>query len=158
MQYVPKSQSGECNCCGKPFVTTGSGKRNYCSRECARIAAKARTKANKIPNSLRNGMSRHRWEMMRLTVLQRDTYICHECGIRTDPKADPNDDSYPNVDHVIPRAARGPSTELNLRCCCRKCNMEKHDSIVESEYLLGNGAMVVQALRGDDGWRFTVSH
>jgi 5-methylcytosine-specific restriction endonuclease McrA len=156
LSYVPPPRKKNCDCCGAQFAKPYANK--YCSVACARVAAKAMSRASKIPNKVRNGMSRYRWEAMRLSVLIRDGYICHECGIKTDPRAEVNDDLYPNVDHVIPVAAGGPSTELNLRCCCRKCNMDKHDSIVESEYILGNGSMLVQAQRASEGWRFIVSH
>jgi 5-methylcytosine-specific restriction endonuclease McrA len=76
---------------------------------------------------------------MRFRVLQRDGFRCRYCG---------RSGSAPgvvlHVDHVVPLAAGGPSTEDNLVTACEECN-------------LGRSTMaLLQAERGVRGSRTTV--
>jgi 5-methylcytosine-specific restriction endonuclease McrA len=56
---------------------------------------------------------------VRFRVLQRDNYRCQYCG-RT------QQDGYEmHVDHIVPVAEGGPTTEDNLVTSCRDCNLGK---------------------------------
>lgn len=54
-------------------------------------------------------------------ILERDRYTCRYCGSTTPPF---------HLDHVYPVAKGGETTPNNLVTACRKCNAEKHTSIV----------------------------
>mgnify|MGYP006921428361 CR=1 FL=1 len=58
-------------------------------------------------------------------VFQRDEYACYICGRATNRNLDVNHDLYPNMDHVIPLSRGGSHTMDNLRCACRRCNLDK---------------------------------
>jgi 5-methylcytosine-specific restriction endonuclease McrA len=47
------------------------------------------------------GLTGEQWRRMRRRVLKRDDYICYLCGGRTNSDTDPNDDEYPNAEHVV---------------------------------------------------------
>jgi len=55
---------------------------------------------------------------MRFRVLQRDGFRCHYCGR---PGTAPG--VVLHVDHVVPLAAGGTSTEHNLVTACEECNL-----------------------------------
>lgn len=56
------------------------------------------------------------WEKTRLRILNRDGYICRQCGNYGD-----------TVDHIIPKAKGGTDDDWNLATLCRKHNSEKGD-------------------------------
>ena len=51
------------------------------------------------------------WSALRLACLERDGWICADCGGRAT-----------DADHVIPRALGGPDTLENLRALCGPCH------------------------------------
>lgn len=62
----------------------------------------------------------------RTAIFERDGYHCYLCGQPTPEELRgfryvPN---APSVDHVVPRIL-GTDDPDNLRCCCRRCNLEK---------------------------------
>lgn len=83
------------------------------------IAIERRARRNqKIPPSLR------------LRVYKRDDYTCQDCGWRSPPElADRRianrSGLYLTIDHIIPRAEGGATTQANLRTLCSRCNSEK---------------------------------
>lgn len=54
---------------------------------------------------------------MRRRVLERDEFVCVECGA-TDGL---------QVDHAVPVSRGGPNAIENLRTLCAPCNLEKKD-------------------------------
>lgn len=144
----------QCRKCGKCFDgRAGRGdRRAYCGRRCA-IAARLtkpcvkcgkETKCNALCRNpkcrrCRVGIreSNHRQRCRRLGlpyerglthrwVCERDRFVCHICGRKTNARAHWNHPRYPTVDHVVPLAARvyGHVT-FNVRCACRVCNERK---------------------------------
>lgn len=112
-----------CAGCGCGF-TAIRHRRKFCSKRCLKAYYK------RIPESReKHGISGRRWAALRLKAIERDEYRCWICGVTTEPSADPNDDLYPNADHVIPFSAGGPTELDNLRCACRACNMRKAASM-----------------------------
>jgi len=57
-------------------------------------------------------------------VLNRDGYVCQDCGITA------NSDSGPtmHVDHIVPRSRGGSNDMSNLQCLCSTCNNMKSDN------------------------------
>ena len=59
----------------------------------------------------------------RQTLFERDEYRCQYCGKYFEA-------SELNMDHVIPRAMGGRTTDLgNIVTCCLKCNARKADRL-----------------------------
>ena len=56
-----------------------------------------------------------KWKKLRITVLDRDGWICALCGAVAD-----------TVDHIYPRIKGGDMWALdNLQCLCKSCNSRK---------------------------------
>ncbi|RDB46117.1 TerD family protein [Tsukamurella tyrosinosolvens] len=72
-----------------------------------RAFAPGRRDTRSIPSHVRNA------------VWQRDGGRCVECG----------DDSYLELDHIIPWSKGGATSEANLQVLCRGCNQAKRDRI-----------------------------
>jgi hypothetical protein len=63
------------------------------------------------------GQYDHNWRKIRLTILQRDGFICAYCGQQAD-----------TVDHIIPLNKGGSHDPENLTAACNRCNGSKRDS------------------------------
>lgn len=74
---------------------------------------------------------RGEWPAVRLTILDRDLYVCGYCG-----------DRAVAVDHIIPRSRGGDSSPENLVSACKSCNSRKGDR------LLSECGMVIQFREG----------
>ena len=66
-----------------------------------------------------------RWYKMRFSVLMRDSFRCQYCGMT------PRDNIKLHVDHVIPVSKGGKFDINNLITACEKCNLGKHDVLIE---------------------------
>jgi 5-methylcytosine-specific restriction endonuclease McrA len=55
--------------------------------------------------------------LTRQNIFRRDNYECQYCGTRKEL----------TIDHVIPRARKGPDTWTNLVAACKRCNAKKGD-------------------------------
>ena len=84
------------------------------SKQCAKYRRKSKAKQGDRYNPF--------------DVFNRDKWKCYICGIKTH-KQDVNSDSYAQIDHVIPLSKGGTDILSNVKCCCRKCNMKKSDSL-----------------------------
>jgi 5-methylcytosine-specific restriction endonuclease McrA len=62
------------------------------------------------------------WQLLRLSVFQRDNYTCVYCGVT--PKS-------LHCDHVVPYSKGGSSDIENLATSCPSCNMSKGDKTIE---------------------------
>lgn len=56
------------------------------------------------------------WQRTRLTILNRDGWICGYCGRAAN-----------TVDHRTPKSRGGTDDESNLIAACRSCNSSKRD-------------------------------
>lgn len=63
----------------------------------------------------RYGITRHRWDKLRLRTLARDGGRCVDCGSTDDLEAD----------HVVPRAQGGSNQLANLATRCHNCHLAK---------------------------------
>lgn len=122
-RYQPRlPKRKQCVTCGLWFEKKWANK--HCSKKCARFEWRI---SGHTYTKRRYALSGREWQRMRLMVLKRDRYLCHLCERPTDPAASPNDDIYPNADHVIPVSKGGETRIGNLRCAHRMCNMKKSD-------------------------------
>ena len=64
---------------------------------------------------------------LREFIKKRDNYTCCNCGNST--HAEPN--LLLEIDHIIPVAKGGRTTEDNLQTLCWKCNRAKSDKIID---------------------------
>ena len=55
----------------------------------------------------------------RLRIVRRDGYRCRRCGKLLAGTTDTH------VDHIVPLAFGGPTTDSNLQTLCAACNMAK---------------------------------
>lgn len=146
-----------CACCGAAFDTRDS-KRAYCSAPCRRKLSRAK----RAKYTHRTGMSNESWARLRFRVLRRDGFMCHICGERTTESGGPTNPRYPHADHVVPVTKGGPSIDLNVRCTCAKCNIEKSDRVPSDSftYAIAQGEYCVMARLDDDAgvWRFSKAY
>lgn len=59
------------------------------------------------------------WPTIRLWILERDSYLCQICKLR----------SATDVDHIWPRRLGGEDHVSNLRAACGMCNKTKGDRV-----------------------------
>lgn len=64
---------------------------------------------------------------VRLSLYDRDSWICHLCSKPVVRNAHFNDDYAPSLDHVIPRSKGGSDDPSNLRTAHRICNSMRQD-------------------------------
>lgn len=69
----------------------------------------------KRPNAYRRGYTK-RWARLRKMVLARDGYLCSMHGCHR---------MATEVDHIIPKAARGTDLLENLQSLCKSCHSKK---------------------------------
>ncbi len=113
----------QCKHCGVSFLSEHKDKRKkFCSYRCSK---KYYAKDRKVKT--RQGHRR----MNPLTVLERDNWTCYICGCFT-PKEFRGtlSDNAPEVDHIIPLSKGGEHALSNVRCCCRKCNNRKSNTLL----------------------------
>ena len=67
----------------------------------------------------------------RKLVFEKDNGQCYLCKIEThlEHSKDNYEPKLSTVDHIIPISKGGPHTWENVRNCCLKCNITKHDRI-----------------------------
>lgn len=61
-------------------------------------------------------------ESVRISVFERDGWVCQLCGEPTDRLAGPNSDWFPSLDHIVPQSKGGGHDRDNLRTAHRWCN------------------------------------
>lgn len=66
---------------------------------------------------------------MRFAIYKRDGYRCCKCGRKTNDL---------EIDHIMPIAKGGKTHPNNLQTLCKKCNMEKSDTIEAGTILYNN--------------------
>lgn len=61
----------------------------------------------------------------RLSIYERDGWMCKICGELVDRDADVGDNMAPSLDHIIPRSRGGGHESENLRTAHRVCNSRR---------------------------------
>lgn len=64
----------------------------------------------------------------KLSVWERDDYICQYCGVKTTK-------GTVTTDHVYPDSKGGKATYENMVTCCKKCNSKKEDKTCEDAHM-----------------------
>lgn len=92
----------------------------------------------------RNGSTRA-WRRVRAAVLCRDRFVCAYCGAMAT-----------HVDHVVPRAAGGSDSPVNLVAACARCNLTKGANVVVRRDLTSGENVIAKRdlVRGGGGSRF----
>lgn len=69
-----------------------------------------------------------------IRLFKYDGGICYLCGKKLEPPEDknynPNDESAPQVDHVIPVSKCGRHLWSNVKLICKKCNSYKSNLLL----------------------------
>lgn len=116
----------ECMVCGGLFF----GKGKYCSDGCS-AGARKHYDNNKKRNRYIKAWTPESKTITLPRLYERDNGVCWICGGLCDYDADPNDNNYPSIDHVIPIARGGKDEWENIRLAHRLCNSLKGATMVE---------------------------
>lgn len=111
--------AGCCARCGESFVIVDQLAARYCSRRCARGAAKEKRRALERDAFVA--------PVQRKKIFERDGWACHLCGkavLRTAVAPHPR---APTIDHVIPLARGGTHEPANVKTAHFLCNSIKSD-------------------------------
>lgn len=114
-----------CLFCGSSFRPVETGRRAWCSSECARRASNVRNSGDGHRRRARlYGCRVERVD--RLKVFERDGWHCRICGEAT-PRAlmGTSEALAPELDHVVPLSLGGDHAYTNTQCACHACNQAK---------------------------------
>lgn len=138
--YVWKPADRECRECKAPF-RQGRRWQMHCSTECETSSLKRMQRTNKLRRKVRTkGLLAESIDP--LLVFERDRWICHLCGVKTDQKLRGFPVPLaPELDHIVSLAEGGSHTWGNVACACRACNGAKG---ARSKGQLGLGFAVVR--------------
>lgn len=138
--------SFECLVCGVEYVAGLSESyindplrilrlEGICSDECLPIYKSEKLIDAKYVGGAKSRASKYGVEfdytITRRNVFEKDQGKCYLCEIEThlEQLSDGYNPKLSTVDHVIPISKGGPHTWENVRNCCLKCNITKHDRI-----------------------------
>lgn len=62
---------------------------------------------------------------VRLSLYERDSWVCHLCGAPVDAASHYNDVLAPTLDHLVPRSRGGSDEPSNLLTAHRACNSSR---------------------------------
>lgn len=125
-----------CEICGSRFYSYQGSKRcDPCREENKRRVRKAAKRTRK--NRLKQATQRQPYTFK--VVAERDGHACQYCGCSVSKEYDVNHDYYPNIDHIIPLSKGGADSLENVQLLCRKCNMDKADTVVDLSFILDRG-------------------
>lgn len=116
-----------CKECGARFIPEYGNKRKvFCSDAC--LKKNVRRIGKNLRKARMRGIESESFDPF--TVLKRDKWTCQLCGIKTPKRLRGTyDDRAPELDHIIPVSIGGPHSMRNTQCACRKCNLEKSNTI-----------------------------
>jgi hypothetical protein len=106
-------------------------RRTLCSEECASSRRGLKVRQARI-DAIRN--TRVSGVVVSLpAILERDGYVCYLCGGQTERGYQgANRTLRPEIDHVVPLSGGGKHHPDNMRCCCRRCNLVKGSSTIQT--------------------------
>lgn len=111
-----------CMWCSRPFITSQPSQVR-CSAACVKQWATAHKGDNPRP-----------WRVHAMHVYNRDSWVCHLCGLPTLKAWDPNDiDHSPSLDHIIPRSKGGSDDPSNLATAHFRCNARRSNKPILTE-------------------------
>lgn len=122
------SEMANCATCGGQFHPRRYQDQKFCSLSCRRFPHMRKYESRQEARSAHYHRRRTRKRgagyerFTRREIFERDGYVCHLCGILTDPG-----DRYaqPTLDHVTPLARGGTHSRENVRCAHWICNSRK---------------------------------
>lgn len=122
---MPDDLNRECQYCGAEFVPDLTRAVGYVAAPASVVDAHRRAHCGMhCDRSYLSGLKYVR--IKRHEIFERDRWRCYLCDQPT--PADLRGFAYvpnaPSVDHIIPKGW-GTDEPDNLRCCCRRCNLEK---------------------------------
>jgi 5-methylcytosine-specific restriction endonuclease McrA len=122
---MPDAQPRECQYCGAEFVPDLKREIAIAAAPPSVVAAHRRAHCSEYCDyTVFHGL--RPIALNRTFIFERDEFQCYLCGQPT-PK-DLRGFGYvpngPSIDHVVPQHL-GTNDPDNLRCCCRRCNLEK---------------------------------
>lgn len=105
--------AGSCGWCGDWFTVAGRSTARYCSRRCWRKAAKARHERRFLVSPV-----------VRLSIYERDGWICQLCFDPVDPNLPTSDEWAATLDHIVCQSwtDEPDHSAENLRLAHRWCN------------------------------------
>lgn len=130
-----------CANCGSAMEP--SYQRTLCSNACKVAVYKARdpqrTRARATRDeAVRRSHYRQGETFDPFEIFERDKWRCHLCGCRTPKRLrGSTDQTAPELDHIIPLSLGGKHTRTNTACCCKACNMRKHNKPLGQMRLIG---------------------
>lgn len=68
-------------------------------------------------------------KQLRREIVKEANRICYICGEYIP------EDQHPTLDHVRPKWDLGEDKKENLKCCCKRCNDDKSDTLLH-DYIL----------------------
>lgn len=125
---MPDSELRECQYCGTNFVPDLEREIAIPAAPLSVLAAHRRAHCSEYCDyTVTHGL--RPIALNRTAIFERDGFRCYLCGQPTpkDLRGFRYVPNAPSVDHVVPRIL-GTDDPDNLRCCCRRCNLEKLNS------------------------------
>lgn len=127
--FITYNPIKECAVCGSLFSVNKVSRQRYCNN----CASKAKEEQKRIERARYRAQKRGAYVSGvvydPVKVFNRDKWRCYICGVKTQ-KRDIYADNAAEVDHILPLSKGGKDIPSNVRCCCRKCNRDKADSII----------------------------
>ena len=138
--------SFECIVCGEEYVVGSPHSslfdtlrilrlQGICSLECLPVYKTEKVLESRYVSSAKRRAQKYnvRFDstITRRLVFEKDLGICYLCKIETHLERPANgyEPKLSTVDHIIPISKGGPHTWENVRNCCLRCNITKHDRI-----------------------------
>jgi hypothetical protein len=122
---MPDSEPRECQYCGTDFVPDLGREIAIPAAPPSVLAAHRRAHCSEYCDyTVTHGL--RPIALNRTAIFERDGFRCYLCGQPTpkDLRGFRYVQNAPSVDHVVPQHL-GTNDPDNLRCCCRRCNLEK---------------------------------
>ena len=76
-----------------------------------------------VTGRVRHWITRER----RLSIYERDGYVCHLCGVDCPREFSVDDRTSPTLDHLVPVSQGGGNESSNLKTACWSCNSSRRD-------------------------------
>lgn len=124
--WTVQSKDAICKDCGKKHIAKTKNAR--CEKCRAANNKKYKKKYKKKRKALIRG-AKYGVVFNYRDVFKRDKWRCKMCGCKVQKKRIYADNAA-EIDHVIPVSKGGPHIPSNVQTLCRKCNLNKSDSMI----------------------------